>query len=70
RLVYATCSLLQEENQDIVQAFLAAHPDFTLVPASEVLKQQHIDLTMGDYLQLTPQQHNTDGFFAAVLQRT
>jgi 16S rRNA (cytosine967-C5)-methyltransferase len=69
RLVYATCSLLQEENQSIVQAFLAAHPDFTLLPAGEVLHQQHIDLPMGDYLQLTPQQHDTDGFFAAVLER-
>ncbi len=69
RLVYATCSLLHEENQAIVQAFLAAHPDFTLLPAGEVLRQQHIELAMGDYLQLTPQLHNTDGFFAAVLER-
>ena len=69
RLVYATCSLLHEENQAIVQAFLAAHPDFTLLPAGEVLRQQHVDLAMGDYLQLTPQLHNTDGFFAAVLER-
>ena len=69
RLVYATCSLLHEENQGIVQDFLAAHPDFTLLPAGEVLRQQHIALEMGDYLQLTPQQHNTDGFFAAILER-
>jgi 16S rRNA (cytosine967-C5)-methyltransferase len=69
RLVYATCSLLHEENQAIVQAFLAAHPDFVLLPAGEVLKQQHVELSMGDYLQLTPQEHNTDGFFAAVLER-
>ncbi|MBU1424660.1 MAG: RsmB/NOP family class I SAM-dependent RNA methyltransferase [Gammaproteobacteria bacterium] len=69
RLVYATCSLLHEENQGIVQDFLAVHPDFTLLPAGEVLRQQHIALEMGDYLQLTPQQHNTDGFFAAVLER-
>jgi 16S rRNA (cytosine967-C5)-methyltransferase len=69
RLVYATCSLLHEENQAIVQAFLEAHPDYSLVPAGEVLKQHHIDMAMGDYLQLTPQKHNTDGFFAAVLER-
>lgn len=69
RLVYATCSLLHEENQGIVQAFLAAHPDYTLIPASKVLEQHHIDMAMGDYLQLSPQQHNTDGFFAAVLER-
>jgi 16S rRNA (cytosine967-C5)-methyltransferase len=69
RLVYATCSLLHEENQAVVERFLATHPDFTLLPAGEVLNQQHIELAMGDYLQLTPQLHNTDGFFAAVLQR-
>ena len=69
RLVYATCSLLHEENQAIVEAFLAAHPEFSLLPAGEVLHQHHIELAMGDYLQLTPQQHNTDGFFAAVLER-
>ncbi len=69
RLIYATCSLLHEENQGIVQAFLAAHPDFVLLPAGEVLRQQHIGLAMGDYLQLTPQQHNTDGFFAALMER-
>lgn len=70
RLVYATCSLLHEENQAIVEAFLAAHPDFKLVPAGEVLAQHKISLEMGDYLQLTPQRHNTDGFFAAVLERS
>jgi 16S rRNA (cytosine967-C5)-methyltransferase len=69
RLVYATCSLLHEENQAIVQDFLAAHPDFTLLPAGDVLRQQHVALEMGDYLQLSPQLHNTDGFFAAVLER-
>jgi 16S rRNA (cytosine967-C5)-methyltransferase len=70
RLVYATCSILPEENQRIVEAFLAAHPDFTLKPAGEVLQQQKIALEMGDYLELRPQLHGTDGFFAAVLERT
>lgn len=69
RLVYATCSILPEENQLIAQAFLAAHPDFVLRPAGEVLRQQKIALEMGDYLELRPHLHGTDGFFAAVLER-
>jgi 16S rRNA (cytosine967-C5)-methyltransferase len=69
RLVYATCSLLNEENQAIVETFLAQHENFTLLPASEALAQQKITLEMGDYLQLLPQLHGTDGFFAAVMER-
>ena len=69
RLVYATCSILREENQAIVKAFLSTHPEFVLCPAGEVLQQQKVDLAMGDYLELRPHLHNTDGFFAAVLER-
>ncbi len=69
RLVYATCSFLPQENQLIVDAFLAQHPDFILRPVAEILAQQKIPLEAGAYLQLNPQQHNTDGFFAAVLER-
>ena len=69
RLVYATCSFLPEENQHIVLAFLAAHPDFVLRPVSEILQQQKIALDTGDYLELRPHLHGTDGFFAAVLER-
>lgn len=69
RLVYATCSILARENQQIVEAFLAAHPDFVLLPAGAMLAEQKIPLEMGDYLTLSPQIHQTDGFFAAVLER-
>jgi len=68
RLVYATCSLLQEENQGIVEAFLATHTQFKLLPAGDVLAQQKIPLEMGKYFQLLPKQHGTDGFFAAVME--
>lgn len=68
RVVYATCSLLAAENDAIIEAFLATHPDFTLTPASAVLAKQGIEMT-GDMLRLLPHQHNTDGFFAAVLDR-
>ncbi len=69
RLVYATCSLLEEENEAIVDAFLAAHPDYALTPVRDLLAAQNIDLEMGDTLRLDPALHNTDGFFAAVLER-
>jgi 16S rRNA (cytosine967-C5)-methyltransferase len=69
RLVYATCSLLDEENDGIVQGFLASHPDFELVPMHKVLHEQRIPLEMGDYLKMLPHKHGTDGFFAAVLER-
>ena len=72
RLVYATCSLLKRENQDVVEAFLAANPGWRLVPVKE---QQGIHFGPGQlerfegYMQLLPHVNNTDGFFAAVLER-
>ena len=71
RLVYATCSLLREENEDIVSAFLAVHPQFSLIPVPEILARRHAEIPgMGDMLRLYPHRHNTDGFFAAVLERS
>ena len=69
RLVYATCSLLADENEQVASAFLAAHPEFSLLPAREVLAQQHIALAGDDYFRLFPHLHQTDGFFAAVFER-
>jgi 16S rRNA (cytosine967-C5)-methyltransferase len=69
RLVYATCSLLAEENQDIVTAFLAEHDKFKLLNCNNILKQQQIELDTGPYLQLWPHLNGTDGFFAAVMER-
>lgn len=69
-LVYATCSLLESENQAIVSAFLAAHPGFALQPVNEALGRLGAPLDTGVYLTLTPDQHGTDGFFAAIMQRT
>lgn len=68
RLVYATCSLLPEENEDIVTAFLTANPRFKLKNAADVLKNQQINLDTGEYLRLNPAIHSTDGFFAAVME--
>lgn len=73
RLVYATCSLLDAENDAVVSAFLAAHPEFVSLSAAEVLRQQEIaidcDPEGGERLRLLPHRHGTDGFFAAVMER-
>lgn len=68
RLVYATCSLLPEENQDIVESFLANNTQFTPLDCSDLLAKQEIPLDTGKYLQLSPANHHTDGFFAAALE--
>ncbi len=69
RLVYATCSLLREENEDVVQAFLERHPEFSVSSAEELLARHQIPLATGSYFKLSPATHHTDGFFAAVLTR-
>ncbi len=70
RLVYATCSLIRRENQDVVEQFLTAHPEFELVEPSAVLARYDLShIARGKYFQLMPHQNNTDGFFAAVMKR-
>ena len=69
RLVYATCSMLSEENEDQVAAFLALHPAFQIVPLRTVAPELGAT-AHPDYLSLTPARNDTDGFFAAVLERS
>jgi 16S rRNA (cytosine967-C5)-methyltransferase len=66
RLVYATCSLLQEENEMQVTAFLERHPNFSRVALSDPVPEA----LHGPALRLTPRANGTDGFFGAVLERT
>ena len=70
RLVYATCSVLPQENEDIANAFTLAHPDFVLLPVNEELNRLKVtdaeSLCTGPFLRLWPHRHGTDGFFAAV----
>jgi 16S rRNA (cytosine967-C5)-methyltransferase len=70
RLVYATCSLLRQENDAIADAFAAAHPEFAPLSCRESLEAQRILLPAGERLRLSPPEHGTDGFFAAAFERT
>ncbi len=75
RLVYITCSLLVEENEDRIAAFLAKNPDFRVLPYTVAWPEKagvlpETAAIHGDCLLLTPGTHGTDGFFVAVLERT
>nr|MBF0683698.1 RsmB/NOP family class I SAM-dependent RNA methyltransferase [Pseudomonas sp.] len=69
RLVYATCSLLEQENEAQARAFLVSHPEFREVPVGQILEGRSALPVTGPYLKLRPDQHGTDGFFAAVFER-
>lgn len=73
RLVYVTCSLLQEENQDIVRDFLQHHPEFHALSAPDILARQRISIENASdndgALRLYPHRHGTDGFYAMALER-
>lgn len=76
RLVYATCSLLPDENESVVKSFGEAHPEFEPVPVARLLEQAQVPLAAtlctggdGQMLRLWPHRHATDGFFAAVWQK-
>ena len=73
RLVYATCSVLRQENEAIAEAFGAANPEFAVLPAAPLLTHLGVEnaeaLCSTAYLRLWPHLHKTDGFFAAVWQK-
>jgi 16S rRNA (cytosine967-C5)-methyltransferase len=69
RLIYATCTVLRQENEAIVERFLAERPEFVLMPLKEIWgKERASRLGDGKYLKVYPHSHGTDGFFAAVLR--
>ncbi len=70
RLIYGTCSILQMENEAVVEDFLAQHPDFSLFDVSSLLPPEvAAQVTRKGFLRLFPHLHGTDGFFGAVLLR-
>jgi 16S rRNA (cytosine967-C5)-methyltransferase len=72
RLIYATCTLLAAENERVVEAVLAAHPELEPVPIKEIWgKERAAAVGAGDgaHMKLLPHVHGTDGFFAAVVRR-
>jgi 16S rRNA (cytosine967-C5)-methyltransferase len=71
RLIYATCSVLREENDGVVERFLRERPDFTLMPIKEIVgKERALAVGDGTFLRMLPHVHDTDGFFTAVMRRT
>ncbi|MGB1540347.1 MAG: hypothetical protein ACPG80_05255, partial [Rickettsiales bacterium] len=72
RLIYITCSLFAEENQQQVETFLKSHVDFRVVSPAKIWDNDTpIELEGSvQYLQLTPYEHGTDGFFAAILEKS
>lgn len=76
RLAYITCSVLPPENRDQVEAFLARHHEFRLIPWRKLWGEALPETPpppsadgSEDTLPMTPLSHNTDGFFVAVMER-
>lgn len=67
KLIYCTCSLLPQENENIIKEFIAQNSEFSLCPPPSDLDKGLFDT--GGFYRTYPHIHNTDGFFAAVLER-
>lgn len=69
-LVYATCTLFAEENEEGVTAFLEAHPEFTVEdPAPRLSRLSIAGAHQGSFVKFLPHVHGTDGFFCAFLRK-
>jgi 16S rRNA (cytosine967-C5)-methyltransferase len=67
RIVYSTCTLEPEENEQVVAKFLERRPDFTLEDASEYVPQMFVE---GGFVRVLPHKHGIDGAFAARLVKS
>ena len=68
-LVYSTCTLTREENEKVIEDFLARHGEFVLEDAARYLPNEAKHLVKGQYFWTLPHRHNADGFFAACLRK-
>ncbi|MDP6417622.1 MAG: RsmB/NOP family class I SAM-dependent RNA methyltransferase, partial [Gammaproteobacteria bacterium] len=68
-LVYATCTITREENEDLVEEFLNEQKDFVLEEAQRYLPERARRMVLGNYFVSRPHLHDTDGFFAARLRK-
>jgi 16S rRNA (cytosine967-C5)-methyltransferase len=71
RLVYATCSVLACENEDVIAAFLSRNPAFTTIPAREIWRfENHVVVPgLADHFRASPAKTATDGFFVCIMRR-
>lgn len=66
-LIYSTCTVFREENEDVVEKFLEAHPEFQLDRMDNLLPEKSRPLIEGSYFKTFPPKGEMDGFFAARL---
>ena len=71
RLVYATCTLLRQENEDIVNQFVESNPNFGFINPEQMLAKIGLQqASSGNFIKLLPHIHGTDGFFCAVMGKS
>lgn len=64
-ITYSTCTIFDEENRQVIEAFLQSHPNFEQVK----LNHTQADIVKDGYLIITPEQYQTDGFFIGQVRR-
>jgi 16S rRNA (cytosine967-C5)-methyltransferase len=70
RLVYATCTILNQENEEQIKTFLAEHQDYSSADASAIVQKWNFKNMVSDgFIKLFPHIHKTDGFFCAMLEK-